>query len=139
MSAAVAKTFEYEAGMDRARRLSAEGCPPVELPDPWTPEHLLLAGLARCSLSSLAFHAARADWDVIGDARASGVVTKREEDGRYAFTRIDASLEVEIEPAPDPDALRELLGKAERDCFISASLRVAPHYRWRVNGEEVAT
>jgi hypothetical protein len=43
--------------------------------------------------------------------------------------------DVTISPAP-PD-LRELLAKAERDCFVGASLTVAPLYAWTVNGEEV--
>ena len=36
--------------------------------------------------------------------------------------------------AGDEETLRELLSKAERDCFIGASLAVKPTYRWRVNG-----
>ena len=30
--------------------------------------------------------------------------------------------------------LAELIAKAERDCFISASLTTKPRYRWTVNG-----
>jgi hypothetical protein len=64
-------------------------------------------------------------------------VTKREGDGRFAFVEIECRLEVEIDPAPDDDQVRELLGLAERDCFIGASLTVAPRYTWRVNGDAV--
>ena len=32
----------------------------------------------------------------------------------------------------------ELLAKAERDCFVGASLTTAPTYHWTVNGEEIA-
>ena len=32
------------------------------------------------------------------------------------------------------DALAELLAKAERDCFVGASLTAKPSYRWTVNG-----
>jgi hypothetical protein len=35
---------------------------------------------------------------------------------------------------PDPEGVGELLGLAERDCFIGASLTAAPHYEWQVNG-----
>jgi hypothetical protein len=33
--------------------------------------------------------------------------------------------------------VRELLARAERDCFVGASLTVKPRYSWTVNGEEL--
>ena len=59
-------------------------------------------------------------------------MTRRESDGRYAFVEIRAELEVEIEPPPED--LRAPLERAERDCFIGASLTAKPGYRWTVNG-----
>ena len=32
----------------------------------------------------------------------------------------------------------DLAAKAERDCFVGASLTPAPVYRWRVNGRPLA-
>jgi organic hydroperoxide reductase OsmC/OhrA len=136
--AARAKRLAFELDIDRAGRLSAEGCPPLQLPQEWQAEHLLLAGLARCSLTSLRYHAQRVGADAVGGGEASGVVTKRDSDGRYAFVEIAVQLDVEIEPAPGAEELTALLGKAERDCFVAASLSVAPAYRWLVNGREVA-
>jgi organic hydroperoxide reductase OsmC/OhrA len=101
----------------------------------WAPEDLVLAGLARCTLTALDFHAKRGGIAVSGTASAKGVVTKREADGRYACTDIDCALEVQLDPAPDAGRIRELVDLAERDCFIGASLTVQPHYEWRVNGE----
>ena len=103
----------------------------------WTAEHLLLAGLARCSLTSLDFPAQRRSIAVRGTAAAAGVVTKRDEDGRYAFVHVDCLLDVELEPPPDRESVAELLALAERDCFIGASLTAPPHYVWYVNGEHV--
>ena len=111
---------------------------PPHAEDDWTPEHLVLAGLARCTLTALDFHAKRAGIAVSGSASARGVVTKSEADGRYAFTDIDCALDVQLDPAPDADRIHELVDLAERDCFIGASLTVDPHYKWRVNGEAVA-
>ena len=130
------KTFRFGVAVDRARELSAEDADPgaVTLPDGWQAEHLLLAALVRCSLTSLRYHAHRAGADVVGEGKASGLVTKRESDGRYAFVEVEASFDVELEPAFEGEALGELLAKAERDCFIAASLTVAPAYRWTVNG-----
>ena len=50
---------------------------------------------------------------------------------------LDVDLELEVEPLPAPEQLRELIDKAERDCFIGASLSPTPRYRWRVNGSAV--
>jgi organic hydroperoxide reductase OsmC/OhrA len=97
----------------------------------------VLAGLARCTLTSLEFHAKRRGIQVEGVAEADGVVTKRDEDGRYAFVETRARLDVELEPLPDRESVEELLELAERDCFIGASLTAPPHYAWRVNGEAV--
>ncbi len=102
----------------------------------WTPEHLVLAGLARCTLTSLRYHARRTDIEIRGSAGASGEVTQRDTDGRYAFVRIKVELDVTLDPTPAN--LRELLSKAERDCFVGASLTAKPRYRWTVNGEDVA-
>jgi len=47
---------------------------------------------------------------------------------------LTVDLDVELEPAPPEDELRQLLAQAERDCFVGASLTVKPTYRWSVNG-----
>jgi organic hydroperoxide reductase OsmC/OhrA len=130
-----AKEFRYEIGLDRAGRVTADGVSPLELDDAWTPEHLLLAGLARCTLQSLRFHSEPLEIDFVASAAARGLVTRRPEDGRYAFVEIDVELELELEPAPPGDELAALLAKAERDCFVGASLEPSPRYRWTVNGQ----
>jgi organic hydroperoxide reductase OsmC/OhrA len=132
-----AKVLEYEAAIDSDGQVSAEGCPPFTLPDEWESEHLLLAALLRCSLMSLRNHAKRGGMQSRGGGHAAGTITKRESDGRYAFVAIDAVLDVELRPAPADAELRELLERAERDCFISASLSLQPRYVWRVNGAQV--
>jgi uncharacterized OsmC-like protein len=130
--AKTAKEFGYEIAQDRAGRVTAGGQAPLDLDEAWTPEHLVLAGLVRCTLQSLRFHANRAGVDFLADAAASGRVTKRDSDGRYAFVELEVSVDLELEP--EPDKVGELLAKAERDCFVGASLTPKPLYRWRVNG-----
>jgi uncharacterized OsmC-like protein len=132
----VARTFTYAVSVDRdwsAR--SDEGGAPIASEEAWTPEHLVLAGLARCTLTSLRHHAQRAGLELTSSAEANGTVTKRSSDDRYAFAEIAVELDVTLEPAPEN--VRELLARAERDCFVGASLTVEPDYRWLVNGEEV--
>jgi organic hydroperoxide reductase OsmC/OhrA len=97
----------------------------------------VLAGLGRCSLTSLDFHAKRRGIQVAGLAETDGVVTKRDDDGRYAFVEVRARLDVELDPLPDRENVAELIELAERDCFIGASLTAPPHYVWRVNGKDV--
>ncbi len=113
----------------------ADGQAPLEADPAWSPEHLVLAALCRCTLASLDHHAKRASVGVSGEAVASGVVTKRGDDERYAFVEIECGLDVALEPVPDREALGELIAKAERDCFIGASLTAKPRYEWRVNGQ----
>ncbi len=99
----------------------------------WTPEHLVLAGLVRCVLTSFGHHARRSELVVSeSSGTARGAVTRRESDGRHAFVTVEAELQVTLAPRPDPEALAELLARAERDCFIGASLTAVPVYRWTI-------
>ncbi len=130
-----AKEFRYAVSLRVDGSLAAENAPSLDPGDGWTPEHLLLAGLVRCSLDSLRHHAKRAGVEIAsatGDA--SSLVTRRESDGRYAVVEANLELAVELEPEPAADALTDLLAKAERDCFVGASLTAKPSYRWAVNG-----
>jgi organic hydroperoxide reductase OsmC/OhrA len=104
----------------------------LEVPEAWTPEHLLLAALVRCSLASFDYHAKRAGI-AVGETSGTGrgMVTKRESDERYAFVEIELELSVALDRAPDD--LPKLLANAERDCFVGASLTVKPQYRWTVS------
>jgi uncharacterized OsmC-like protein len=121
-----AKEFRYSLALDRAGRVTA---------DRQTPEHLVLEGLVRCTLESLRYHADREGVDFLASARTSGLVTRPAPNERYAFVEIDVEIDLELEPVPEEKALRELLKLAERDCFVGASLRPHPNYRWCVNGE----
>ena len=125
------KRFDYAVSLDREGRVAAEGAT-VEVPDEWVPEHLVLAGLARCTLTSLRYHALRYGIVVEAEATASGTITRRDEDGRYAFVEIECRFDIALEPKPGEAEVAELLAKAERDCFVGASLRPAPSYVWNV-------
>ena len=123
------KRLDYSVG-------ERSGTPAHAEPD-WTAEHLLLAALARCSLSSLEYYAKRANVRASGTADADGIVTRRDSDGRYAFVETRVALDVELEPALDGEELAKLLDSAEYGCFIGASLTETPTYAWRVNGKAV--
>jgi uncharacterized OsmC-like protein len=124
-----ARVFGYEVAYDGTSVATAKELT-VDIPETWSPEHLVLAGLLDCSLTSLRYHARREGVHVTAAGKASGTVTRREEDGRFAFVDIEARFEVSFDPAPsDRD---ELLRLAERDCFVGASLTAKPRYVWNV-------
>ncbi len=116
---------------------SGLGGPPIPVAEEWKAEHLVLAGLVRCTLASLGYHVRRAGLSVTSSGNAHGVVTQRE-DGVWGFVEIDAAFAVQLEPPPGADAARELIEKAERGCFVANSLQPRPRYRWSVDGKEIA-
>jgi uncharacterized OsmC-like protein len=133
-----ARILDFAVTVDRNRvARSALGGSPLEREAEWWAEHLVLAGLVRCTLASMDYAARRAGLNSVGSGRAHGTVTKREEDGVYAFVDIETTLEVGLAPPPEPGALEELVRKAEHGCFVSNSLTAKPRHRWIVNGEEV--
>jgi len=125
-----AKVFEYAIELDRDGRATIPGGESLQPPESWTADHLLLTALLRCSIDSLTYHAQREGSVTRASGSASGRVTKRDSDGRYAFVEIECRIDATLEPqAADP---ADLTAKAERDCFIGASLIVKPRYEWRL-------
>lgn len=125
------KRTEYAVAVDGLGHARAEGRPDLDVPEGWTPEHLVLAGLASCILTSFRYHARRAGIEYAASAEADGAVAIRE-DGRWGFVEIDCAVELRLDPLPP--MLDELIAAAELGCFIGASLSPPPAYRWRVNG-----
>ena len=130
--AIIAKTFEYAVEVDEAGRMTIPGGGQFVPPEGWSADHLLLAALVRCSIDGFAYHARRAGHRVTAASGfAQGTITKTGEDDRYRFDEIDVRIDAELQPrAAEPD---ELVAKAERDCFVGASLVVKPRYAWHVS------
>ena len=129
--AVAAKTLEYAVELDEGGHFTVPGGGQFVTPEGWSADHLLLAALVRCSIDSFAYHARRAGHTVTGTGSAHGTVTKTDDDGRYRFVAIDVRLDVQVTPrASDP---APLIMKAERDCFVAASLTVKPEYEWHVS------
>ena len=134
------KRSEYDVTIDANGRASLGGvpAPSIPLPTEWTPEHLLLSALARCVMTSLGHHCRRDRLHVAATVDASGAVFERD-DGSWGFVEIECRVDASVEPAPASEAQRDLVTRAQRGCFIGASLDPRPTYRWRVNGVDVAT
>jgi organic hydroperoxide reductase OsmC/OhrA len=127
----LAKVFEYAVEVDRASRMTIPGGAQIEHAEGWSPDHLLLAALVRCSIDSFTYHARRAGHDVSASGSAHGKITKREVDGRYAFVTIEVAIDAQLDPRRNETD--DLIMKAERDCFVGASLTIKPEYTWRVS------
>lgn len=139
MAESRARILEFAVDLDDAWTAVSDrdGDPLPDGGETWTPEHLLLVALARCAMTSLRHHARRAGSALTASARAEGTVTRRETDGRFAFVEIGLDLTASLDPAPADDVLPQILAKAERDCFVGASLSVTPTYRFTVDGKEI--
>ena len=83
------------------------------------------------SLDSFGYHARRAGHVVTASGSAQGTITKSGPDERYRFVSIAVRIDAQLDPrAADAGALIE---KAERDCFVGASLALKPEYEWHVS------
>ena len=133
-----AKRFTYDVLLEDGGVLLADGAGAIEAPETWKPDHFLVAALLTCTLQSLRYHADRAGLEASGRGEGRALVTKRAEDERYAVVEIVVSYDIALESDPGGEAVAELLAKAERDCFVGASLTVEPEYRWNVNGRTVS-
>jgi organic hydroperoxide reductase OsmC/OhrA len=131
------KQFEYSVSLDPDGTIRTGDAAPISPPPGWTPDDLVLGALARCSLGSLRHHARRAGLEAEGAVSVRGTVARREDDGRFAIVQAEVDMDVRLDPPPADDDVRTLLEKAERDCFVAASLRVRPRYSWTVNGAPV--
>ena len=129
------KSFDYSISLDETWDAWSDrggGVIPGADEAWWTPEHLVLAGLARCALTSLRYHCVRAGVALTSRAATRGTVTRRDGDGRFAFVDVAFEADVTFDPKPDEAGVAALLAKAERDCFVGASLTAEPTYTWRV-------
>jgi organic hydroperoxide reductase OsmC/OhrA len=129
--AVTAKTFEYAVEVDGAGRMTIPGGGQFVPPEGWSADHLLLAALVRCSIDSFAYHARRAGHTVAATGSAQGTITKTADDGRYRFVSIAVRVDAQLTPRAAETG--ELVAKAERDCFVGASLTVKPEYAWHVS------
>ena len=123
--------FEYAVEVDRSGRMTVPGGAQLQPGEGWSPDHLLLAGLVRCTIESLTYHARRGGHAVSASGSAHATVARRESDGRYALAEVDVRIDAQLKPRLGDST--ELVANAERDCFVGASLTIAPRYEWHVS------
>jgi organic hydroperoxide reductase OsmC/OhrA len=130
------KLRHYAVAVDAEGRPTQEAGGSLTWEEKWTPEHLVLAALARCSLVALDYHARRESLSTQATARAAGVVGPRP-NGSWGFVEIACEIDATITPAPAAGRLPALAARAERGCFVGQSLEPRPEYKWTINGEEI--
>jgi organic hydroperoxide reductase OsmC/OhrA len=64
-------------------------------------------------------------------ASTTGSLERRTDDHRYAFTHVEMGVRVRMAPG-QAEAASALTGKAERDCFITASTTATVDHDWRI-------
>ena len=90
-------------------------------PGLWTPEHLLLAAVSTCFISTLraVAEASKLDFDGV-EVPIEGTIEKLE--GGFRFTRITLRPVLTIHREEDRERAGRMLEKAERICLVSRSL-----------------
>lgn len=104
-------------------RPALSGGPPPEFDGEagsWSPEHLLLASVNLCQMTTFFAVAERARLRVVGyRSRAEGTLDRGE--AGIAFTRI--TLHIELKVAEDAARGEQLLHTAHRHCIVANSLK----------------
>ena len=128
---------------NRSGVLDAEGLPRIQFSAPpefsgeagkWTPEHLLVAATASCLMNTFLAIAEISKLPVRSyRSKAFGKLENVPEEG-YRFTEINLAPTIDVAPEDVEKALR-ILAKAEKNCFVSKSLRASV----RVEPEFVCT
>jgi organic hydroperoxide reductase OsmC/OhrA len=93
-------------------------------PGYWTPEHLLVAALESCLMTTFLAIAEQSRLDVVS-YRSSAIAKLETTDGSgLRFTRILVRPIIKLRDELDRDKARRVLDKAEGSCFVSTALSV---------------
>lgn len=88
----------------------------------WSPEHLLVAAVASCFMTTFLAIARISRLEVLGlEVPAVGTL-ERGEDRRYRFTRIILEPRIAVAEGTDLERVERLAQKAESGCLVSRSL-----------------
>jgi organic hydroperoxide reductase OsmC/OhrA len=87
----------------------------------WTPEHLFLASVAGCYVSTFSGMAQFSKFEfLVLDLEVEGVLSKEEEGWR--FTQVNLQPRLKIAQEKDRDRANRLLEKAEKTCLVVRSI-----------------
>ncbi|MFP3882342.1 MAG: OsmC family protein [Actinomycetota bacterium] len=110
---------------------TSDGLPPLEFASPpefggperiWSPEHLFVASVAGCLMTTFQAIAANSGVEVLEYTDHSTGHLQRGDDRRYSIDRITLRPTVVISADSNPDKTHRLLEKAEEACLIGRSI-----------------
>lgn len=110
---------------------TSDGLPPMELASPpefggpertWSPEHLFVAAVAGCLMTTFQAIAANSGIEVLEYTDDATGHLQRGDDRRYSIDRITLRPTVVISADSNPDRTHRLLEKAEEACLIGRSI-----------------
>ena len=91
-------------------------------PNVWSPEHLYVASIAACFMTTFEAIAEISQLPIRGfDVAARGELV-RGEDRRYRFTRVELVPRILVDDQRDVDRALRLVPKAEQACLITRSV-----------------
>jgi len=113
------------AGSDRDHLPELALASPPEFggpPNTWSPEHLYVASIAACFMTTFEAIAEISQLPIRGfDVAARGELV-RGEDRRYRFTRVELVPRILVDDQRDVERALRLVPKAEQACLISRSV-----------------
>jgi peroxiredoxin-like protein len=87
----------------------------------WTPEHLFLASVAGCFVSTFSGMAKFSKFEFLSlDLEVEGVISK--EEGGWRFTQVNLLPRLKITQEKDRERANRLLEKAEKTCLVTRSI-----------------
>lgn len=90
-------------------------------PGRWTPEHLFLASIAGCYVSTFSGIASFSKFEFLSlDVQLDGTIEKDE--GGWRFTQVNLRPRLKISLAKDREKASRLMEKAEKTCLIARSV-----------------
>lgn len=121
-------------GVDEKRGMltaSEDGLPELEVSSPpefggpgrrWSPEHLFVASVSSCLMTTFRSIAARSGVEVIDYVDTAVGHLQRGEDGAYSIERITLRPRVVVSSQTRLDRVERVLERADRACLISRSV-----------------
>ena len=92
-------------------------------PGVWSPEHLFVASVVSCYLTTFLAIAKNSNYDFLGfECDAEGIL-EQDEDRRYQISEIILRPCLELPQGANPERAERILQKAENACLISRSIR----------------
>ena len=123
---------EIEWTGERRGRLRSSNLPSLDVCAPpefqgqdglWTPEHLYVASVNACFMTTFLTIAANSKMDVASFSASAEGKLEKIEGGGFRITEIVLKPRIVLRAARDLDRARRILEKAERNCFITGSIK----------------